>query len=108
MQRTLTFSRVARLCYAAHAGTTTISLPQVQAVLELPQNIATAVLDEAVTAGYLRRRGAKWALTERGTRLGLEMKEATDTVQKAATSYFVRPFTEFRPTGEEDLSVGGA
>lgn len=108
MATPLTFTRLARLCYAAESSPpATISLSRAQATLQLPQNLVTSLVAEAVTAGYLMPSGADWSLTDRGTRLGREMVATVEATRDAAIDQIVRPFTDFFPTGDEDVSVGG-
>jgi hypothetical protein len=69
--------------------------------MAVPGHVVPPMLGAATDLGYLSEEGSDWALTRRGARLAEEMEEAMGAAQKTARA--VQPYTDFLPTGTEEL-----
>jgi hypothetical protein len=96
------FNQVARLCHQGRIGP--LSLPRARSTLALVDALARDVLQTATDLGYLEQQGDEWTLSERGARLGVEMEVALGRARESSSGNLIRPYTEYLPTGSEELS----
>lgn len=106
MAEGLSFSQLATMCLAlSEADGAGVSAERLQIALRQGAARTREGLAIASAKGYVAKGAdGTWTATSRGERLAQELSSALEQTHEETDRFHARPYTEFMPTGRENLS----
>jgi hypothetical protein len=105
MSGTLSFSQLAAICLALSEAHAPASTPTLQQTLRQGVSTTRDALETACEKEYVVEVGSgMWALAARGERLAAASLRAVQETRVETAELHANPYTDFLPTGREDLT----